>query len=139
MEEELDESILIEVLSEPVDTLMDAESVETLILPDAPSALTWIGLGFELEELLGVEGDEPEGALGAELDGVFGEVLELEGVALGDGLDGLVGVEGEELGVEPLEDGLSSRAAPLKNASMILDAALPELLPEEESDPGAES
>lgn len=91
--------MLMEVDPELDDTLMDAESVETLILSDATPEE--FGLGF----------------------------------------DGLLGDEGEELGLDPLEDGLSSRAAPLRKDSMMLDAALSDPLPEleEESDPGAES
>lgn len=83
-------------------------------LMDAPSVLT-------LAEPLGPELDEP---FGAELVEVLGEVGEGFGAELP--LDGFVN-----------RDGPSSRAAPLRKASMIPAASLPELLLDEASDPGA--
>jgi hypothetical protein len=118
LEDELSEGILKKVESEFDDTLIDAEfeSVDPLMFVELLGLELVLGaefvVGAALEEFDGEE-------LGAELD---------EGAAFGAELNELLGPE--------LEVGLlSSRAAPPKNASMILAAAFPSLL--ELSEPGA--
>lgn len=92
--------------------VLDSEFADTLM--DAPFVLT-------LAEPLGPELDGP---LGAESVEVLGGVGEGFGAELP--LDGFAN-----------RDGPSSRAAPLRKASMIPAASLPESLLEEASDPGA--
>lgn len=89
------------------DTLMDAPSVLTLSEP----------MGLEFDELLGAELVEVLGVVGEGFCGVLGAELLLDGFGN--------------------KDGLSSRAAPFKKASTMPEAALPESLLDEASDPGA--